>query len=403
MDVTHTLDDADKTCPSCGGELTEWEGQAEESEEIDVVERQFVIRKHRRLKYRCKCHACVETAIGPAKLIAGGRYSPAFAVEVACQKYCDHLPLERQARIMEREGLTVTSQTLWDQLDALAAHLQPIHERIRDNVLASPVLHADETRWRLLNGRGEDGGDAPWHVWAIATPSAISYRILDGRSKLQAGRILGNYRGTIVADGYGVYQSLSRDGPGFRLAGCWAHARRKYVEAAENYPQPSNAMLELIGQLYDVERDAADAAEQGTRDLAEIRAELRTQRSRTLIDAIFALAEKTYSAVLPKSAIGKATAYLLNQRKPLCVFLDDGRVPIDNNAVERGLRGPVIGRKNHYGSKSRRGMEVAALFYSLIETCKLAGVEPKAYLLRAVTAALANEPAPLPGEASPAN
>ena len=151
--------EADQTCPQCGGTLKEMAGQTEDSEEITVVERRFVLLQRRRKKYRCACNGCIDTAPGLLRLAArpdarGRRYSPTFAVEVAVNKYVDHLPLERQARVMSREGLTIESstQTLWDQLDALATVLQPTHEALRRHVLTAPVIGADETWWRLLGG-----------------------------------------------------------------------------------------------------------------------------------------------------------------------------------------------------------------------------------------------------------
>ena len=120
VEVDHKLDDADKTCPTCGGGLDEMEGQYEEHDEIDVVPLHFVFKRHRRQKYACRCGACIETALGPDKLSPGGRYSIDFAIYVAISKYCDHLPLERQVRMMARDGLVVTSQTLWDQIEQLA-------------------------------------------------------------------------------------------------------------------------------------------------------------------------------------------------------------------------------------------------------------------------------------------
>jgi transposase len=128
VSAQHELDAADRTCPHCGGTLTEMPGQTEDADEIDVVERRFALVKHRRQKYRCACNGCIDTAPGPLRLatrpdVRGRRYSLAFAVEVAVNKYVDHLPLERQARVMSREGLTIESQTLWDHLDALATVL----------------------------------------------------------------------------------------------------------------------------------------------------------------------------------------------------------------------------------------------------------------------------------------
>ena len=150
MERVHELDDADRVCPSCGGQLQPWAGQSEDSEEVDVIERRVLLVNHRRQKYRCNCGGCVETAPGPKKLIAGGRYSTGFAVHVAVAKYADHLPLERQVRMLRRAGLEVTSQTLWDQVAALASALQSAHERLLGHLVTRPVVGADETHWPLL-------------------------------------------------------------------------------------------------------------------------------------------------------------------------------------------------------------------------------------------------------------
>ena len=170
-----------------------------------------------------------------------------------------------------------------------------------------------------------------------------------------------------------------------------AHVRRKFVEAEPHYPGPCAEVLDLIGQLYAVEREcpprvgAADEAAHA--ELRQQRAHLRAERSAPLVAAIRTWAQG--QRALPESSLGKAIAYMLGLWPGLTRFLDDPRIPLDNNATERALRGMVIGRKNHYGSRSRRGTEVAALFYSLIESAKLCGVEPKAYLLPALRAALA--------------
>jgi transposase len=392
VEVVHELAAADQICPQCGGTLMEMPGQTEDAEEITVVERRFVLVTHRRKKYRCRCNGCVETAPGPLRLTArpdvrGRRYSPEFAVEVAVNKYLDHAPLERQARVMSREGLTIESQTLWDQLEALAQVLQPTHDALRRHVLAAPVVGADETWWRLLNGLESKR----WWAWSLTCEDAVTYRILASRSQDAARQVLDGYRGIVVADGYGAYDALARAGPGFTLAHCWAHVRRKFVEAEPHYPGPCAEVLALIGQLYAAER-AAPAAEPGASEASrtavlERRAELRREQSAPVVDAIHAWAHQ--QRALPESSLGKAIAYMLGLWRGLTRFLEDPRIPLDNNATERGLRGMVLGRKNHYGSRSKRGTEVAALFYSLIESAKLCGVEPKAYLLQATRAALA--------------
>src|SRR5213594_1507545 len=186
LDIIHELDEADLTCPQCGGELVEMKGQTEDSEEVTVVERRFAILKHQRKKYRCACNGCIDTAPGPVKLQPGSRYSTAFAVEVAVNKYLDHLPLERQVRIMRREGLTIDSQTLWDQLATVADLLRPTYAALGRYVVQAPVVGADETWWRLM----ERPVAKRWWVWTLSREDAVVYRILETRSQQAAREIL---------------------------------------------------------------------------------------------------------------------------------------------------------------------------------------------------------------------
>lgn len=380
-EVVHTLDEPDLTCPKCGGDLKEWKDQFEDSEEIDVVERSFRVVRHRRQKYRCQCSECIETALGPQKLIPGGRYSVGFAVAVAVAKYADHLPLERQVKQMARLGLKVDSQTLWDQIHTLSRHLEPTAEALHHLVLSAPVIAADETRWPLL----DRPGSSKWWAWSVASSEAVSYRIEDSRSAEAADSVLADYAGCVVCDGYGVYPALrderarERAGPVFVLAHCWAHARRKFVEAEAHYPKATEA-IDSIGKLYEIE---AQARETGS-DVAAV----RRAESKPAVDAIRQWLVDT--SVLPKSSLGKAIGYTLGLWVGLTRFLDDPAIPLDSNSVERGMRPLAVGRKNHYGSKSRRGTRVAALFYTLIESAKLAAVEPAAYLAEATRRAIAN-------------
>ena len=309
-----------------------------------------------------------------------------FAVEVASGKYLDHLPLARQVKIMAREGLVVDTQTLWDQIEALAGHLQPSYEALADYVLSHPVLHADETPWPLLG----KGGKKRWYAWCAAVPDGVVYRILQGRSAQQAEKLLGAYDGVVVADGYAAYDKLSRDGPGsFTLAYCWAHVRRKFVEAEKFYPRDAAEILELIGKLFAIERQAPDPwlLEDKERKVAlATRLKLRQENAKPVLDQILAWARRQQT--LPQSTMRKAIKYMLNQWAGLVRFVDNPRIPIHNNLAEREMRRPVLGRKNHYGSRSRRGTEVAALFYSLLESAQLVGSEPKAYLSQAATNAI---------------
>lgn len=389
----HALDEADRACPKCGGALAEIAGQTEDSEEITSIERSFVLVKHRRKKYRCACNGCIETALAPPKLSArpdrrGRRYSIEFAVDVAIGKYLDHLPLERQVRIMRRQGLDVDSQTLWDQINAQARLLGPADDALERRVLSSSFLGADESWWRLM----EKGGSARWWAWTKACPDAVHYTILDSRSQDAAHQVLNGYTGIVMADGYSAYEALAKPGGrgAFTLVHCWAHVRRKFVDAEPNYPEPCREMLDLIRDLYLVEREAGG-------DPARL-AILRTERSKPIVAKIYTWALDQFARVLPESGIGKAIKYMLGLWPGLTRFLDDPKIPLDNNATERALRGLVIGRKNHYGSRSKRGTEVAALFYGLLETAKLVGIDPRQYLLEATVAAVTGKPALLPHE-----
>lgn len=401
--MVHELDEPDQMCPKCGGDLEAWSEQFEESEEIDVVERSFRIVRHKRQKYRCGCGECVETALGPDKLIAGGRYSIDFAIDVAVSKYADHLPLARQARIMGRAGLVTDTQTLWDQLWTLSRHLEPSYRALRGYVLGAEVVGADETTWRLM----ETKGAAKWWAWAISRQDAVFYRILSSRSAQSARAMLNGFAGVVIADGYSAYQSLRGElvqeakesalvSP-FELAACWAHARRKFVAAEPNYPQ-ANELLDLIGDLYEVEARARAAP------APEALRQFRGEQSKPIIEDIEKWLRTTKA--LPRSALGEAITYTLKLWPALTRFLDNPKIPLDNNATERALRGMAVGRKNHYGSRSLRGTEVAALFYSLIESAKLASVEPQAYLREATKRAIRNPgtvtlPHTLLAEASP--
>lgn len=222
VEERHELPEDNRDCVACGGTLTEMKGQTEDAEMITVVERRFIRVIHQRQKYRCACNGMVKTAPGPDRLIPGGRYSPAFAVEIAVAKYADHLPLERQVRILAREGLKVTSSTLWDQIEAVARLATATYEALRDTVLEAAVVGADETHWPFLVGEKVEENKR-WQTWCVATPNLVSYRILPSRSTEAAREVLGAYRGTVVTDGYAAYQALEASLPanaGFKLAHC---------------------------------------------------------------------------------------------------------------------------------------------------------------------------------------
>jgi transposase len=366
------LDEADRVCPSCGGDLAPMTGQFEESEMIDVVEVSYRVVKVKQQKYTCRCGACVETAPGPERAVLGGRYSLAFAIKVALDKYLDHIPLARQERILRRHGLEVTTQTLWDQLDALARRLRGIEAALFEHALAQPVIGLDQTSWPKL----ESNADKPWQMWCITAPGVVSHRIRDDKGAATFKALVGGYHGIAVCDALKTHEAGAREGPGIVLAGCWAHVYRKFEEAAPDHPEAQTA-LALIGELYEIDERAGTDIER--------RAKLRRTESAAVLEKLKAWLWS--QAVLKTLSIGKAAGYAIANWERLTRFVENPLVPLDNNATERAIRGPVVGRKNHYGSKSRRGTEVAAILYSLVETAKLHDVDPAKYLLEAVRAA----------------
>jgi transposase len=372
VEQVFTLDDADRACPSCGGELQPMKDQFEESEMIDVIEVRYQLVKVKQQKYVCRCGGCVETAFGPARALAGSRYSLAFAIKVLIDKWLDHIPLERQCRILERHGLVVTSQTLWDLAYAVSQRLSLVDAALFEYVKAEPVIGLDQTGWPRL----EAEASKPWQMWCLTAPGAVVHRIRDDKSAATFKALVGDYIGTIVADALSTHEAGAREGPGITLAGCWAHVFRRFEEAMPDHPD-AERMLAWIGALYDIDR-------RGERDLARIAELRRTEAPATLAEMKIWLYERAGDTHL---SIGKAAAYTLGIWDRLTRFVDDARIPLDNNATERAIRGPVVGRKNHYGSKSRRGTEVAARIYSILETAKLHRINPAAYLHAAVAAA----------------
>jgi transposase len=376
----YELPAGERGCKACGGEVEAMSGQYEEAEEITVTERSYRVVVNRRQKYRCRCNGNVTTAPGPLKLIPGGRYSLDFAVHVAVQKYGDHLPLERQVEVMARHGLDTSSQALWDQIEAAAGVLRPTYEALGKWLIEQPLLHADETGWPV---NALETKKPRWTVWCLCNDRALWFRIASSKSEAEGRRLLGDYRGTVVADGYRVYKNLAQAGErtGYRLAHCWAHVLRKFRDTAANDPR-SSWILKRIGELYALEREIFLEAEgDAVRHLT-----LRQERAGPLVEQIrqWAMAQ----GGLRRSDFGKALAYLLSHWSGLTRFLEDAAVPLDNNPAERALRAVVVGRKNHYGSRSQRGADVSALFYSLIGTAKRYGLEPGAYLRQAIIAAL---------------
>lgn len=383
--VEYTLPPDEQNCGSCGKALRSTGACADAGEEITVVERSYKLIRRKIRVYRCQCPAEPITAPAPVKLTPRGRYSLDFAISVAVDKYLHHLPLARQVRAMRLDGLVMDTQTLWDQLHALAEHLKPSYELIRDYIQGADVIGVDETWWRLMS----KSGSKRWWVWAMTTHDAVFYHVDASRSAEAARTLLGHYEGIVTCDAYSAYNTLAKANPNFILAHCWSHVRRKFIDAHSAYPDECDEILDLIDELFLVERLVPTPQRlegQAKLDALTKRAELRALRSRALTAQMLQWARR--QVALPQSSLAKATRYMLNHWKSLLRFLEDPLIPIHNNHTEQEMRNWVLGRKNHYGSRSRRGTEVAASFYTLLETAKLCGVDPRVYLRTAAEAAI---------------
>jgi transposase len=252
------LDDADRACPHCGDRLEPLAGQFETSEMIDVVEVKYQVVQVERQKYVCGCGSAVETAAGPERAIAGGRYSLRFALKVAYDKYVAHLPLERQARLMAHAGLEVTSQTLWDQCWAATRLLEPTYDAIFKSSRAGPVLGVDQTGWPDL----EDKSLPPWQMWCVTAPGLVYHRICDDKSAATFTSLLGDYHGWVVADALGTHEAGAKHCRGVKLAACWAHVLRRFRDAVADHPE-AQIMLAWIQDLYRIDQKATDLDERG--------------------------------------------------------------------------------------------------------------------------------------------
>ncbi len=367
------LDEPDRVCPSCGGDLIAMAGQTEDSELIDVVQLKYVLTKVKRQKYSCRC-GCMDTALGPARVTPGSRYSLDFGLKVAIDKYLDHLPLERQVRMMERAGLTVTSQTLWGLLWQIAQYCEATWKALLQDALSGGIIGLDQTGWPRLDDRSK----TRWQMWCVTSERVVYHQIRDDKSAASFTDLLGDYCGYVVCDDLSSHGAAARGSPDIVLVGCWAHIYRRFEEASDDFPQARVAM-QLIRWLYDV-------------DLYSPPEELGANRalwSKLVLDELYHW--MTTVPVLTTTDLGGAIKHTLKIKDRLWRLVDDERVWIDNNPTERALRGPVVGRRNHFGSKSRRGTYAASIIYSLVESAKLNDVDPARYL-RAVVLAAQDDP-----------
>jgi transposase len=380
-EIVHDLSDADKVCPHDGSALRLI--GADISEQLDIVPAQIKVLRHVRRTYACPCcEQYVVTAKKPKQPIEKSLAAPGLLAHVATQKYVDALPLYRQTEIYRRIGVELDRTTLANWMVACGRLVQPLINLIHDRMMEQAVLHMDETRVQVLNepGRSAQQHSYMWVMRSIQHP-AVLYRYAPSRSGDVARQLLGDYRGALMVDGYEGYSAVCAAQHLTRL-GCWAHARRKFVEAqkaqAKGKTGKADQALAFIQALYRIEQLGKDTS-------PEERHAMRHAQARPIIDKIRQWMEKSIPNTPPQTLLGKALSYVHNQWPHLIRYLDDGQYPIDNNAAENAIRPFVVGRKNWLFSASPSGATASANLYSLIETAKANGIEPYVYLRRVFT------------------
>ncbi len=295
--------------------------------------------------------------------------------QVVTAKYRDHLPLYRQSRIYQRQGLDIPESTLGDWIKQSASLLTPITDAVHRSILASGYVRSDDTGVTLLLSQAPKHSKKA-HFWAYfgEQPGDVLFDFTEGRGGEGPRRILAGYEGIHQADAYSGYDALYLDGT-IVEAGCMAHARRKFFESQDTKPDEARAAMTAMRSLYAIERELK--AEGAT---VEQRAERRSAESRPLFDALHRWIGSLKAHAIPKSPLGKAIGYFLNHAHALGRFLDDGRIDIDNNRCERAMRQVAVGRKNWLFAGSVAGGKRAATLYSLTVGCWELNVDPFAYL-----------------------
>jgi transposase len=376
-------------CPCCGGAMHVI-GE-ENSQRLDVIPAQFRILVTRRPKYACRaCSGAIVQAPAPERLIRAGLPTEALVAHVLVSKYAWHLPLYRQAQIMLAQGIDIDRSVLAFWVGYAAAELMPIWQRLREMLLGSARLFVDETRAPVLDpGRGRTKTGYFWSIarddrsWRGGTgPPAVAYTYAPGRGGEYAMTLLSGYRGIVQCDGYAAYQQVARRGRAGNaviLAFCWAHWRRRFYEIAKAGAAPIAAeALRRMAAVYAIEAHIRGRS-------ADERRAVRQVESKPLVADLKAWLEGELARVSVKSVIAGAIRYGLNHWEGLERFLEDGRIEIDTNTVERSMRPIALNRKNALFAGHDAGAENWACIASLIETCKLNGVDPHAYLTDVLT------------------
>lgn len=377
IDIEH------RVCPCCGGALHEI-GESV-SEMLDHVPARLRVIRIRRARYGCRACGTIHQAPAPERPIAKGLASPALLAHVLVAKYCDHLPLYRQSQIFARQGVELDRSTLANWVGGGVWWLEPLHKRLAEHVFASNKLFADDTPIPVLDpGRGRTKTGRLWvyarddRPWGGPEPPAAIYLYSPDRRAERPLAHLAGFKGVVQVDGYAGFEQLTASGD-VQLAACWAHARRKFYDVHQATGSPiAKEALKRIAELYAVETAIRGQS-------ADARASIRQAQSRPLVEAMKGWLERELARIPPRSGLAEAMRYALARWPALGRFIEDGRIELDTNTVERAIRPIALGRKNHLFAGSDGGAARWAVVASLLATAKLNEVEPFAYLKDVLT------------------
>ena len=378
VEVIHELADNERVCPHDGNPLTEI-GEVT-SEQLDIVPAKIQVIRHIRKQYACSCGQCIKTAVLPPQPIPKSLASPGLLAHITVSKYQDALPLYRQETILRRIGVELPRATLANWMIQAGTLIQPLINLMQDRLLAYDIIQMDETPVQVLK-EPDRAAQSKSYLWlqrgGPPDQPVVLYDYDPGRGAGVPKRLLEGFKGYLQTDGYDAYNAAVAV-KGRTHVGCMAHARRKFSEAVKAQGKKKSGGnahrgLALIQKLYRVEKQAREFE-------SDARHDHRLLHARPILDELRIWLDEALVQVPPMSATGKALNYLHREWPKLIVYLEDGRLEIDNNGAENAIRPFVVGRKNWLFSASVKGVKASANLYSLIETAKANGLEPYAYL-----------------------
>ena len=368
----YDLSDEEKIC-SCGNELTHIKD--EKCEQLEIIPAKVYVIEHLRKKYACKhCEETIVTATMPAQPIPRSIASAGLLSHVLVSKFQDHLPLHRQEKMLRRIGVDIPRSTLCLWVNRSAQLLKPMLALIHKNILEYDVAYADETTTQVLKDPNK-GVHSKKYMWVFAggppDKFAFYYHYHHSRSHDVPLNFFEGYQGYIHCDGYSGYDALSGKSPDITLSGCMYHARRKFAEILKITKATEGVaydVLQFIARLAKIEEDIRTLS-------ADEKYKIRLEKAEPILKAMHDYLNLAYPRVVPKSPLGTAVSYTLNQWPKLLTYLKDGRLENNNNRTERAIKPFAIGRKGWLFSDSVAGAEAGAAIFSLIETCKYHGIE----------------------------